>query len=83
MHHIIESDAQFRSTPLQFGGALLDNLFEAGGGILAFIKELIEGNCILAKYFNGARHFSNLVATIVLDVDIQVAARNTTHRAAK
>ena len=81
LHQAVLRGPQFLQRLRQFGGALLDFLFEADRRLLLFRHELIEGDRIVAEYFDGARHFGDLIAATGGNHDVAPAADDGAHAA--
>ena len=59
--------------------ALLDDLFEADSRLFLFRHKLIEGDRIVAKHFDRAGHFSDLIASACGNRDVAATADDGTH----
>ncbi len=81
--HVFERDTHHFAAPLQFGGALLDDLFQLDGCVGAFREQLIQLHGVSPEYFDGSSHGADLVGPRHRNRAFSSARRNGQHRAAQ
>ena len=81
--HIVERDAQDRLLLAEFGGALLDLLFQTLGGLGALGQQRIALDRVLPECFDRPTHCRDLVAARSRNQGFAAAAGDREHRAAQ
>ena len=83
MFHVVEGYAESSPVALHFGGSLIDELFQSGGGFRALREQLIELHGIAPEYLDRSAHRGNLVSAGGRNCDLSPSRGDGEHCAAQ